>query len=331
MHWDIVFLDTTSNKYYDRNTLEKHPLGGTEATVIRIAESLGALGLNVAVVQTRCPEFEIVMGQHAFFVHANQLGTEDTCEHYIQIRRNLNPKLFPMSKKYLWMHDLAVKDQGFTKDELKDIQLIAVSRWHRKNIEEFFKGDISDISYVYNPVPDELYASRSQTYDKNLLVWTSSPHKGLGKALELFKRILKERPMMKLIVYNPGYLEVDHVKMASESRVYYAGAESCRNTWETVKKALAVFYPTQWDETFGMIGSEANALGTPVASYKRGALKEVLTDSQLVERDDEDGIIKKILDWNQDGKPGIEGKEDFKLSSVLIQWLKLLNYSLVGR
>lgn len=332
MHFDVIMLDTTSPKYFDRNSLEKEPLGGTEATVIRVAEALASLNLVVAVVQTRCPFFEPVMGQHCFFFHADSLTSGDTCDHYIQIRRNTNPQLFPKAKKYLWMHDLAVADKGFTtKDLVNDnIKVIAVSRWHRKNIQSFLPDYNEHIACIYNPVPDEIYGNRPN-YDKNLLVWTSSPHKGLGKALELFKLILKERPMMKLIVYNPGYLQVDHAKLAAESRVYYTGSESCRNVWDTVSKALCVFYPTQWDETFGMIASEANALGTPVASFKRGALKEVLTDSQLVDRDDEDGVIKKVLDWNEFGKPSIQGKDEFRMSRVLQDWVKLLDYALMYR
>lgn len=332
MHFDIVFLDTTANKYYDRNTLEKQPLGGTEATVIRVAEALAAMHLTVAVVQTRCAFFEPVMGQHCFFIHGDTLTTEDSCDHYIQIRRNTNPQLFPKSKKYLWMHDLAVADKGFTTKDLVDngIKVIAVSRWHRKNIQSFLTDYNETISYIYNPVPDTIYGQQPK-YDKNLLVWTSSPHKGLGKALELFRKIREQQPSMKLIVYNPGYLQVDHARIAQESQVYFAGTERCTNVWDTVSKALAVFYPTQWDETFGMIGSEANALGTPVASYTRGALKEVLTEEQLVEKDDEEEIIKKVLKWNKEGKLLIQGKDEFRLSKVIPEWLKLLDYSLIYR
>lgn len=327
MHWDVVFLDTTANKYYDRQVLEKHPLGGTEATVVRVAEGLGELGLNVLVLQTRCEEFNLTMGQYAFFGHGYQIPAGTSCSNYIQIRRNTNPELFPEAKKYLWMHDLAVRDTGFTTSELckNGIQVIAVSRWHKKNITQFLGSDVDNVSYIYNPVPDSLYDVRS-VYDKNLLVWTASPHKGLGKGLELFRKLRKLNPQFKLIVYNPGYLKVDTIQLSSEKNVYYAGEESCRNVWETVKRSLCVWYPCQWDETFGLIGAEANAMGVPMAGYRRGALNEILSNNdrdQLVERDDEDGVISTVLQW-QEHRPDISGNPKFKLSTVLKDWKELL-------
>ena len=39
-----------------------------------------------------------------------------------------------------------------------------------------------------------------------------------------------------------------------------------------------VFYPVQWDEPFGMAAAEAQACGTPVVAFSRGALGEVIAD-----------------------------------------------------
>ncbi len=34
MDFDIIFMDTTATSYYDRMTLEKKGMGGTEASVV---------------------------------------------------------------------------------------------------------------------------------------------------------------------------------------------------------------------------------------------------------------------------------------------------------
>jgi glycosyltransferase involved in cell wall biosynthesis len=39
-----------------------------------------------------------------------------------------------------------------------------------------------------------------------------------------------------------------------------------------------VLYPAQWDEPFGMAAAEAQACGTPVVGFRRGALAEVISD-----------------------------------------------------
>ena len=41
-------------------------------------------------------------------------------------------------------------------------------------------------------------------------------------------------------------------------------------------KAAAIVVPIEWDEPFGMVFTEALACGTPVISYPRGALPEIV-------------------------------------------------------
>lgn len=338
MDFDIIFLDTTANKYYDRSTLEKHALGGTEASVIRIAEGLASLivdeegnRLKVAVIQSQVPYFKPTMGQFCFFLHSNEIENT-SCKHFVQIRRNLNPTLYPAAKKYIWMHDIAKKD-GSAEDEstwLKslvdnNITLVGVSRWHKNNIKDITGYD--KVKYIYNPVPDDIYvdAEVKLKYDPNILVWMSSPHKGLGKALDLFKRIRKENAKMQFVVFNPGYQNVDEYALAAMPGVSYYRPTACRPMWNVVQNALCVFYPSQWDETFGCIASEANALGTPLATYRRAGLKEsVSSDVQFVDQDDEDGIVNKVLDWSKNGRPKVVGKDEFRFSSILLDWVKLL-------
>lgn len=327
MHFDIIFLDTTANKYYDRTTLEKEPLGGTEASVVRIAEGLGSLGLKVAVIQSKVNYFEPTMGQYCFFLHSDSTPNI-TCKHYIQIRRNSNPDVFQGAKKYIWLHDVACSDENQWLPKLKEhnITLIGVSRWHKKNIQEFIPN-YTNITYIYNPVQEDIYVDTQATikYDPNILVWMSSPHKGLGKALELFKRIRKENPKMQFIIFNPGYMQIDTAKLAVEPGLSIYGPMNCHSMWNVVQKSLCVFYPAQWVETFGLIAAEANALGTPVATYSKGAIKEILnSDIQMVSDNDEDAIISKVLDWSKNGRPKVLGRDEFRLPDVVLEWVKLL-------
>jgi glycosyltransferase involved in cell wall biosynthesis len=43
-------------------------------------------------------------------------------------------------------------------------------------------------------------------------------------------------------------------------------------------RAAVVLYPVRWDEAFGMAAAEAQACGTPVVAFRRGALGEVIAD-----------------------------------------------------
>ena len=43
-------------------------------------------------------------------------------------------------------------------------------------------------------------------------------------------------------------------------------------------RAAVVLFPAWWDEPFGMAAAEAQACGTPVAAFRRGAVGEVIAD-----------------------------------------------------
>ncbi len=56
--------------------------------------------------------------------------------------------------------------------------------------------------------------------------------------------------------------------------------------WELMANASAVLCPVRWDEPFGLVAAEAQAAGTPVVGYRRGALPEVV----------EDGVTGSLVD-----------------------------------
>ena len=203
--------------------------------------------------------------------------------------------------------------------------MVGVSRWHVKNLKKYFKK-YNDITYIHNPVSEKVFrrSSSPSRYDKNLLVWMSSPDKGLDKALELFKRIRTLRPSMKFKIFNPGYWPADQERLARAQGVYYLGPKPSMSMWKVVKKALCVFYPVQYDETFGLVAAEANALGTPLATYARAALPEVVSSkNQLLKKEDEKGIIKRVIHWHDHGRPVVSGKSQFKIKIIAAHWLQL--------
>lgn len=48
--------------------------------------------------------------------------------------------------------------------------------------------------------------------------------------------------------------------------------------WKMMASAAVVLCPAKWDEPFGMVAAEAQACGTPVVAFRRGALDEVIND-----------------------------------------------------
>jgi glycosyltransferase involved in cell wall biosynthesis len=67
--------------------------------------------------------------------------------------------------------------------------------------------------------------------------------------------------------------------------------------WPAMARAAVVLYPARWDEPFGMAAAEAQACGTPVVAFRRGALDEVITDGVtgfLVPPDDVRAAVEAV-------------------------------------
>jgi glycosyltransferase involved in cell wall biosynthesis len=67
--------------------------------------------------------------------------------------------------------------------------------------------------------------------------------------------------------------------------------------WEAMARAAVVLCPARWEEPFGMVAAEAQACGTPVVAFRRGALPEVILDGTtgfLVEPDDHQAAAEAV-------------------------------------
>ncbi len=67
--------------------------------------------------------------------------------------------------------------------------------------------------------------------------------------------------------------------------------------WEAMGRASVVLCPARWEEPFGMAAAEAQACGTPVVAFARGALAEVIVDGVtglLVAGDDIDAAAHAV-------------------------------------
>lgn len=61
------------------------------------------------------------------------------------------------------------------------------------------------------------------------------------------------------------------------------------------KKAVAVVYPINFEEPFGLVMAEALAAGTPVMAFDRGSVREVLEDrTTAIIGKTEDDLIKRF-------------------------------------
>jgi hypothetical protein len=104
-----------------------------------------------------------------------------------------------------------------------------------------------------------------------------SPEKGAAEAIEI-ARAARVRIDLYGDSYDAEYARdrIDPRRTDPDVRVH--GAVPRSTLWAAMARAAVVLCPAMWDEPFGMLAAEAQACGTPVVAFKRGALDEVVVD-----------------------------------------------------
>ena len=332
---DVTFIDPCCPSPYVYSDLLTKGMGGTEATVLRVSKALADKGVKVGIKQFGREHAELLDGVLYMPIH-DDLQAKNTVLLRIP---SLASKYFKSNTpNFLWLHD-AMNPNYFT-DSYKNLldfntQVIGVSDWHKTCIQEVVKYNMSHdggqgalkVKRIYNPVDDSLFDPNLSPYDRYKLVFFSTPQKGLVRTLELFMALLRVDNRYKLYIGNPGYhqtMTMDHPSVIT------LGVRPHAQMLGHVKDALCVFYPNHvFPETFGLVMAEANAVGTPVITHPIGATYEVLYHpSEMIDTRDNKAVIQRVMSWSDGGRPRVRGNDEFRISKVVEQWIKILNLKL---
>jgi hypothetical protein len=182
----LLFVDPVGSKPYDSNVLRTQPLGGSEATVVRLAVALAAKGHQVRVTQHNRETRDTIEGVEYTPFGANE---DFKATHVIVQRAPLvlytARKQYPAAKLYLHCHDLFGGEAWFKGFQaLVDTQTVpvVVSDFHRSQMYDTmkalkFEGSVPS-RRIYNPIDEDLRPDNTPV-DRNKLLFFSSPHKGL--------------------------------------------------------------------------------------------------------------------------------------------------------
>lgn len=324
----ILFIDEVCPKPYSFIDLLTTPMGGTEATVIRIADALAHTNqFQVYVEQHNRTEDDLTLNTK--YLIQGKAGKAD----YVVCLRD--PKSverarsrFPNAKIYLWSHDLPNQSLGHSVKLLKAsgcLANITVSQYHQMQSIELLKaygyqGEFKVLK-IYNPIEDRLIPDDT-VFNPDKLSFVSSPHKGLGQALQIFKNLRNFNPKFELHVTNPGYFLPD---LGQIPGVIFHGPMIHADSLQHVRESLCLFYPnTVFPETFGLVMAESDAVGTPVLTHSLGASYEVLDlPHEIVDCTKPKMVIDRVMEWYNGSRPTVRGKPKFRLSTVIKEWVKL--------
>jgi glycosyltransferase involved in cell wall biosynthesis len=352
----ILFWDPCCQSPYDSQSVREQANGGSEASVSRIADALGAYVI-----------------QHNRVAPSGRYRPPERIPDISHVVVSRDERIIPeLARQYpdacflLWVHDQI--QPGSTRGRrlarsarvLGDlaVTLVCVSDWQRHAVNAVLHsagmaGRVKTRT-IYNPVPDELVPDGSPV-DVDKLVFFSSPNKGLKFTLDAFRAVRRRFPRMRLVVGNPGYKSA---RFPAVDGVSFLGPQSPAAIHAEVRTSLCTFLPNfVIPETFGLVFAESLALGTPVLTHDCGAAREVIGDdgqllpvtaaqrvyegllgglpvslrsgpAQLAARLGLfDGYVARLEAWREGARPLTGPDPCFLRSVVAQQWRELLRDS----
>jgi len=344
---NILFVDSKSSENYDFNYMESHSLGGTESTVLRVAS---ALAREHQVYISQINRNERYEEEGITYIHSSEsLNQNDFIPDIVVILRKYRllkdySRAFPDAKMFVWIHnfqnhDILGRRHWITRT---NAQVVCVSKCHQEHINQILNGTLSwlfrlltlqfnkiPLTHIYNPI-DSAFIQVEGSFDKNKLLFFSTPNKGLKEVLQHFKELLKRAPSYRLYIAGSteeqlnGY-DLDSELLHSDS-VTILGRIPKEEIIAQLRDAFCVFYPQSvHPETFGLIYIEANCVGTPVLAHPFGSTDEVIGNrEQLVNGRNSEAVVEKILQWQRDGRPEVTCQNKFQLSKVVQKWKETL-------
>ncbi len=348
-----VFIDPASPAPYSARSLTTEGLGGTEASVVRVAEALDAV-----VVQ---PNRQTAEGRYL------PSGPIDDVGHLVVVR---DPEAllglhhrYPNARLHLWLHDRmrpGSRRAGRLRAALaklgdRGLSVICVSDYQRRDVLASL-GRLPNrrsitARTIPNPIDNDLEPDGSP-FDSSKLVFFSAPAKGLSFALDAFQSLRRALPDLTFDIAHPGY---QPPRVRAVAGVRWLGSLPHPEIVARVRTALCVFAPNfVVAETFGLVLAEANAVGTPVLTHAFGAAPEVLADPrqtlpiELGQRVYEqvarllpdrwrpaaarlgaglglfDAYLERIEAWREGGRPAPVVNPSFRTSAVAAAWAALL-------
>ncbi|HEU4929792.1 MAG TPA: glycosyltransferase family 4 protein [Candidatus Krumholzibacteria bacterium] len=155
-----------------------------------------------------------------------------------------------------------------------DMPLVSISDAQRRPVPH-----ARWVGTVYHGLPENLYSFHHRPEEYLAFVGRISPEKRLDRAIRIARKSgLMLRVAAKIDKVDQVYFHRTIEPMLDGPGVEFVGEIGEKDKDDFLGNALALLFPIDWPEPFGLTMIEALACGTPVIAWPCGSVPEVIDD-----------------------------------------------------